>query len=478
MKLWSKKLGWIYWGVFTAAMTVYFTLNITSANQMLFLPGKTSHGHYQIEMACKVCHESPFGGKEVLQKSCVKCHGQELKVAKDKHPKSKFTDPRNADRVAKLDARYCITCHVEHKPEITAVMGVTVAQDVCYLCHYDIAKDRPSHKGMAFTTCADAGCHNFHDDRALYEDFLLKHLDEPVDLASQVVPPVSAATMLVKLDSYPLQQYPLRQLGLDEQDAPADLAKDQKALQEWHETAHARSGVNCSACHKVEDKNESVQWVKKPSYDICKKCHKTEVNGFLAGKHGMRLAQRLSPMTPALARQPMRSNVRNKQLNCATCHGAHRFDTVTAAVDACLTCHNDTHSLAYKKSPHFRLWQKEVFGQLPKSSGVSCATCHLPREMHKHNGKATIRTQHNQNDNLRPNEKMLRPVCMKCHGLGFSIDALADTALIRSNFNGKPSRHVNSLEMAKSRALLKSKEHKKGNQQRKDKGGESDLEKS
>ena len=57
MKLWSKKLGWIYWGVFTAAMTAYFAINITSANQTLFLPGKTSHGHYQIELACKACHE-------------------------------------------------------------------------------------------------------------------------------------------------------------------------------------------------------------------------------------------------------------------------------------------------------------------------------------------------------------------------------------------------------------------------------------
>ena len=176
----------------------------------------------------------------------------------------------------------------------------------------------------------------------------------------------------------------------------------------------------------------------------------------------MRLAQGLSPMTPGLARLPMKADSKNKKLTCVSCHGAHRFDTVFAAVDACLTCHNDKHSLAYKKSAHFRLWQKEVYGQLPKNSGVSCATCHLPREIHKNDGKKIITTQHNQNDNLRPNEKMLRSVCMYCHGLGFSIDALADTRLVNTNFVGKPSRHVQSLDMAKRHLSVKRKKGKGG----------------
>ena len=99
---------------------------------------------------------------------------------------------------------------------------------------------------------------------------------------------------------------------------------------------------------------------------------------------------------------------------------------------------------------------------LPKNSGVSCATCHLPREIHKNDGKKIITTQHNQNDNLRPNEKMLRSVCMYCHGLGFSIDALADTRLVNTNFVGKPSRHVQSLDMAKRHLSVKRKKGKGG----------------
>lgn len=56
--------------------------------------------------------------------------------------------------------------------------------------------------------------------------------------------------------------------------------------------------------------------------------------------------------------------------------------------------------------------------------------------------------QHNQNDTLRPNEKMIRPVCVSCHGLAFSIDALADPALIARNFAGRLQRHVESIAMA------------------------------
>jgi formate-dependent nitrite reductase cytochrome c552 subunit len=94
------------------------------------------------------------------------------------------------------------------------------------------------------------------------------------------------------------------------------------------------------------------------------------------------------------------------------------------------------------------LWEAEAVGGGTPGSGVSCATCHLPREIHRVSGQDIVRVQHNQNDNLRPNEKMIRSVCMNCHGLRFSIDALADAALVESNFNGTPSRHIPSIDMA------------------------------
>ncbi len=149
------------------------------------------------------------------------------------------------------------------------------------------------------------------------------------------------------------------------------------------------------------------------------------------------------------ARQEMASEASHRTLSCNSCHPAHGYDRKVAAADACLGCHADEHSLAYKESPHFALWQAELDGSGEAGSGVSCATCHMPKT-HDENSERVF-VQHNQNDNLRPNEKMVRSVCADCHGLGFVLNALADEALIKSNFKGQPSVTVSSLELAERR---------------------------
>jgi hypothetical protein len=50
---------------------------------------------------------------------------------------------------------------------------------------------------------------------------------------------------------------------------------------------------------------------------------------------------------------------------------------------------------------------------------------------------------------------MIRPVCLQCHSLDFSIDALADKALIENNFSGKPSVHIPSIDWALKRVEKK-----------------------
>ena len=156
---------------------------------------------------------------------------------------------------------------------------------------------------------------------------------------------------------------------------------------------------------------------------------------------------------PANARLPMRAEAHDKTLGCASCHGAHRFDTRQAAVQACQGCHDDGHTKAYAGSPHHDLWLKELAGELPAGAGVSCASCHMPRvrALSAH-GEARTLVQHNQNDTLRPAEKMIRPVCQACHGLGLAIDALADPALAARNFRGAPRVHIRSIDMARARA--------------------------
>ncbi len=448
----SNRLWWTLWAAGTAVLASYFAVVLFgTGDKTVFMPGPLTDGHHQIGVACKSCHRDPYGGRAALQETCIECHGhaRDLK-ALNSHPKSKFTDPRNFDRVRRLDATLCVTCHVEHRPEITRANGVTAPRDFCFYCHDDIAKERPSHRDLPFDGCYSAGCHNFHNNQALYEDFLLKHLHEPKLSETKAVPERELRSTIEYTPGYPLDRYPLQPLTAEDQDAPEALAIDVKIPAQWLSTAHARSGVNCSACHlrKAAQADRPI-WENSPDHKACKGCHGPEVEGFLRGKHGLRLKVGLSPMRPAMARLPMQPKARAMELSCTSCHAAHAFDTRRAAAEACLACHRDDHSLAYKGSPHGQLWKKETTGALPPSQGVNCATCHMPRIDHEVDEfTSRIAVQHNQNEGLRPNEKMLRPACLHCHGLGFSIDALADGALITRNFDGAPSVHIESLEMA------------------------------
>lgn len=449
---------WLIWAVLAALLAGWLGYGLTFAKlpedsvraqaRKFMLPGKTTAGHHQIELACNACHSESFGGRALLQDACVNCHGAELKEARDSHPKSKFTDPRNAERAALLDAAMCVTCHVEHKPAMTHPMGVTLPPDLCKTCHYDVAKERPSHAGLGFDTCASSGCHNFHDNRALYEDFLLKHAQEPVTKPEARLAERDFRKVVEELSDYPAARYPLRPLSALEADHGKALAAPAAVMNDWLATSHAQSGVNCSACH-TETREGKTTWLVKPGEKVCESCHSAEIKGFKSGKHGMRLAQELSPMRVSDAQLPMKKAAHDKALSCVSCHAAHRFDTRTAAVESCSGCHNDKHTVAYKQSKHYTLWQKEVRGEAPAGSGVSCATCHMPRvEFRTPDDVKRVLVQHNQNDNLRPNEKMIRPVCMSCHGLGFSIDALADGALIQRNFTGQPAHHIKSIDMS------------------------------
>ena len=450
-------------------------------NKLAHLPGATSHGHHQIEVACDQCH-TPFGG--VKNDACNKCHAESLTAANDSHPDGKFADPRNAERAAGLDARACVTCHREHAPERT-VVGVSIAGDFCIKCHQDVLQERPSHKDFATDSCSNSGCHNFHDNRALYEDFLVKHLREPEELAVRQVLPLGWVPVAVPASAAPSVDagaeptdagadaeaaneadagaanedagaVATKQLSVKDHDAPSGAGDDAALNDAWAKSAHGKEGVNCTACHRPTNASSGdAKWQNKVEHTACAGCHQVEDAGFLQGLHGMRLASKLSPMTPELAQLPMKSAAGHATLGCNSCHKAHAFDTSSAAVDACVGCHDDQHTLAYKASRHFLLWEQERSGKAAKGTGVSCATCHLPREVHQENGRSKVLVQHNQNANLRPSDKMLRSVCMSCHGLGFSIDALADPDLVRRNFNGRSGRHVTSLDMAETRLKTK-----------------------
>ena len=438
-RLWSWQSGALLGLALGAAIALSFGTN----QKRVFLPGKTSAGHHQIESACGACHE-PFAG--VGNGACNDCHAADLAAAKDSHGPAKFRDPRTADMLAAIDATRCVTCHKEHVPQLTRSMSVSVPADFCHECHADIATERPSHEAFPANGCAATGCHRYHDNTALYEDFLAGRLEEPDTKDGARRPLRDLAAFFTALE--PARRRPLTAA---EHDGKPGTAAESKLMADWAGSAHARGGVNCRDCHQIG----SQGWTDRPGLEPCKRCHGPETSGFLSGRHGMRLEQGLSPMTPGAAQLPMKARAAKKELGCGSCHDAHAFDTRKAAVEACLSCHDDQHSKNYTGSPHHVLWQKELRGELPPGSGVSCAGCHLPRTTRVDHGRQRIAVEHNQNANLRPDDKFVRSVCIDCHGVLFALNALADEDGVRKNFAAAPKTKLDTIDMVRQRAAAK-----------------------
>ena len=462
----------------TAVATVWMTV---AGPRAVFLVGETTSAHHQIEMACETCHAAPaFASADVaskaLNEACRGCHEDELRNAQDSHAAKLFRGPRMARYRQALDPRLCTSCHLEHRPEITQPGAVTIAIDFCIACHgqgeQDVRTARASHAGLGFDTCASAGCHNYHDNRALYEDFLLRHAADPPHLPAAVHGP----SLLRQQPGAAMPTLPARPPR-----APAAAATE-AVLLEWTRSAHAPADVHCNDCHAPAAAGDAsaadiaAAWVAAPDTAPCVDCHDAQAGTFAQGRHGMRghalvaaardAGQALttiglgaavgeavpawledpprpSTMTVAEARLPMHEDAQHETLDCVSCHAAHTVDVRFAAVQACAGCHADGHTSAYFQSPHYELWRAEVGGATP-GSGVSCATCHMAKRQRR--GKTA--SSHNQSELLRPNDKMIRPVCLHCHGLGFSIDALADTELVAGNFRAAPAVHVPSIDWA------------------------------
>jgi hypothetical protein len=412
----------------------YATRLVLARHRTLLLPGQTSYGHRLIQESCFSCHV-PWSG--VGQQSCLGCHRQALEAVNDTHAAARFDDPVNAAELQRLNVTLCTTCHREHRPAITDASSSTVAKDFCVVCHLDVLSERPSHRGFGAAGCSASGCHHYHDNRALYTDLLRRHKHDP-DLSPppRVVPsrepPAAAPAPLIEGDA----------------DAPAPARESGSVAHEWARSEHARARVNCSACHQPESMISAPRpWEDRPGFRACVRCHTVEAAAFSTGRHGMRDAVGLAPLTPSMATLPMRPDAAHRAVTCAVCHAAHALDIRSAAVEACESCHADEHTHAYRASAHFALWAAERKGTAPPGSGVSCATCHMPRVVIEEGGRRSVHADHDQSRNLRPSEAMALDVCRSCHGLPFSLAALADATLVRRNFNGTPRAGLTGMDL-------------------------------
>ncbi|MGC6427228.1 MAG: cytochrome c3 family protein [Akkermansiaceae bacterium] len=189
------------------------------------------------------------------------------------------------------------------------------------------------------------------------------------------------------------------------------------------------------------------------SPETCASCHDQETHDFKQGKHGMRTAfKNLSAMRPELARIPMKSAAAHMAMDCTACHQPDKPKSF-AAYNSCIQCHDDPHTKNYTNSKHFLLWSGSG-----GTTGASCATCHMPRIESDNGG---YRVSHDNTANLRPNEKMIRSSCSHCHGLQFSMDALADPALIEANFTGNPSAKHPGIEWTADASIARGNEDTK-----------------
>ena len=101
-----------------------------------------------------------FGSQDVGNAVCLDCHER----PDDRHPVSRFLEPRFAEARKHIAAHMCIACHAEHQ-------GVRVTQPTigfCVNCHRDTALEddpiSPTHAELvreeSWNTCLQ--CHDFH----------------------------------------------------------------------------------------------------------------------------------------------------------------------------------------------------------------------------------------------------------------------------------------------------------------------------
>ncbi|MGF1520734.1 MAG: cytochrome c3 family protein [Leptolyngbyaceae cyanobacterium] len=226
-----------------------------------------------------------------------------------------------------------------------------------------------------------------------------------------------------------------------------DQAAVDEATQLWQTSAHAFNSINCSSCH---ENAETKAFVSSPDHESCRSCHEQSVDTFLLGKHGIRLLEGQAPLMPAMARLPMKAEAHNLQMNCNTCHDVHSVNTVQAAVDACLTCHNDTHSLNYENSTHAAMFAADWSLPRPSATSVSCATCHLPRHQVKSGQDTFTLVNHNNTYTLLPRDRMVKEVCMNCHGVEYSYNSIFDDELVEANFDKPPSQSLETFDLVRA----------------------------
>jgi hypothetical protein len=166
----------------------------------LHAPGPMNAGHATLE--CERCHrEAPgsvrqqlqsvartwvglddhaadVGFRSVSNRECTSCHDR----PNDRHPTSRFLEPRFAEARAAIAPERCDSCHREHEGVRVTIVETTycrhchgelvVKQDPLDVPHAELVRD------ARWETCL--GCHDFHGNHAAQPP---QRLDEAIPVA-------------------------------------------------------------------------------------------------------------------------------------------------------------------------------------------------------------------------------------------------------------------------------------------------------
>jgi hypothetical protein len=165
-------------------------------------------------------------------------------------------------------------------------------------------------------------------------------------------------------------------------------------LKQWHMSAHARDGVECTDCHG-SDHDEMFRVKGAVPASACKECHRKETISFRKSIHGRSMADasgnaRLLMQIPAMQRLGCMGchstggpdPTRDDDGHCNACHGAHRYSVEESRLpESCGLCHrgpDHPHIEAYEASRHGVAW----LATHDEEVTPTCVTCHMDEGSH------------------------------------------------------------------------------------------------
>jgi hypothetical protein len=192
----------------------------------------------------------------------------------------------------------------------------------------------------------------------------------------------------------------------------------------WSESAHARAGIMCGACHGAHEE----AFVAKPGPEQCRTCHAAQYDETIASAHGPEKAP---------------------GMGCSPCHEIHATDRrIAVEVTTCTGCHlESSHVMDYASSRMGVVFLREGYDEEGDLRAPDCVYCHMPPSplmaqtgdfrndrVTLHNSALTV--QKHEKDPRRLSDEaidFLTPLCVKCHSERNSRHRLENSeALIRN----------------------------------------------